>query len=955
MKKTLLIVVLLGCLLLNLCGWTPESIVIAPEPAPSSSDAEVNIWKETKLAADNFNKYFKTMTSRSLPVHILDKDRIPERGAVYLGKAAESVFSQDELNQTGYFGGFRIRESKGNVYIAGRMSAAPYFGMIRILRENGAEFYAWNCEVIPAGTGLEIRPGTDILDVPFYEIRSIDANGDNLGWTSKIRHMHDRSKAEYCFHNMAMYLDPEVYGEKHPEYYAEIRGRRTFPAKLTRRNLVDTHLCLSNVQAREEVTKNAIKYLEKMNDRVLFTITSGDGSGYCTCANCKALGNIQDQLIFFLNPVIDALKAKFPEKNVGSFAYYKSLDPPAKGGKYTPNAKIWLCAYTPHVQDKGHWFDHPANSLFLPHYEYWTRTYPGQIYIYEYPFVWNHALSFPHEQLFYRLKRYARDGVRGMWFDGRPSFMTALAQYVAGELLWNPEQETEPLIAKFCRAYYGTAKMKLIYDHMAKIAARQDRIQGVGGQADKFIANSEALELLVLFDEIEKTPGLTSFQKNNLIQDKLLALNSYLRTSIPGQDDVKTRLSEFLKLIFGQEKLRKAWAERAGQAFEHVTGRKVSEDFFADKRVIALKDDPGNFILDPVASRPYIAATETGWDLPLGIWQGKHVLRQIKGKTVYPVGTAAIGFMLPFAPGATSLALTAINGGKLSIRVNGQEIYQGASPFNSDDFTVHKFPVSPGVFKRGSNEITVTATNGDILCHALHLDTGKPLGHYRYLTFSADFQDSTTADFALGNPRPITGEIQRGRPELRIDPNEKALDAGVNNPKDSAGIRYSTDYQFNHSQGYLEMEIKQPARPPARQLALIFSNAVPHYAGMYMAIAANGQIQFTANADRQDKEALGYIGSSSSMRITSGKNLLPLQEYVKIAFSWDDDTHLIRLYINGNEAAAAKIYCASTSVPGYFCIGGHSSAKIPAAAYGYIRNLRIYNVSDPLDTKKARF
>ena len=56
--------------------------------------------------------------------------------------------------------------------------------------------------------------------------------------------------------------------------------------------------------------------------------------------------------------------------------------------------------------------------------ERFVKKYPNNLYIFEYPYgtfaSWK-LLYFAHEQMFYRMKRYARDGIRGINFC-EPSF-----------------------------------------------------------------------------------------------------------------------------------------------------------------------------------------------------------------------------------------------------------------------------------------------------------------------------------------------------------------------------------------------------------------------------------------------------------------------------------------------------------------------------------------------------
>ncbi|MCO5249147.1 MAG: DUF4838 domain-containing protein [Chitinophagales bacterium] len=109
--------------------------------------------------------------------------------------------------------------------------------------------------------------------------------------------------------------------QQHPEYLAEIDGRRLGYGKTTK-------LCVSNVNMQK-------LYIQYTKDRILknpgldiFSVEPSDGAGFCTCEKCTKIGNVSNQVFYLANIVAKGIKKEYPNKYVGLLAYYTHAEVP---------------------------------------------------------------------------------------------------------------------------------------------------------------------------------------------------------------------------------------------------------------------------------------------------------------------------------------------------------------------------------------------------------------------------------------------------------------------------------------------------------------------------------------------------------------------------------------------------------------------------------------------------
>lgn len=151
------------------------------------------------------------------------------------------------------------------------------------------------------------------------------------------------------------------YAKDHPEYFAELAGRRDPRAN---------HLCISN----PDVQKLLGDYLIAQLDKGAAVVELGQTDGYkpCECVKCKALYGVDDpgEKLWILHRDIAArvLKER-PEGKVMIISYGPTVNPPQTFREFPANTMIELCGTTP--ENLEAWKKYVVPCGFTAYLYYW--------------------------------------------------------------------------------------------------------------------------------------------------------------------------------------------------------------------------------------------------------------------------------------------------------------------------------------------------------------------------------------------------------------------------------------------------------------------------------------------------------------------------------------------------------------------------------------------------------
>lgn len=133
-------------------------------------------------------------------------------------------------------------------------------------------------------------------------------------------------------HNVVL---PVPLLKAHPEYLAEISGKRQFYQRGT------SHLCWSNPGVQDEVAKMISGWWDQNPYPDVIHFYPADQTRYCECAQCKAMGDISTRWQKFSKILIEKVNQSHPGKRYWTYAYLEYKTVPA-----TAPAPFEFIAYT---------------------------------------------------------------------------------------------------------------------------------------------------------------------------------------------------------------------------------------------------------------------------------------------------------------------------------------------------------------------------------------------------------------------------------------------------------------------------------------------------------------------------------------------------------------------------------------------------------------------------------
>jgi len=466
---------------------------------------------------------------------------VPELG----GFAAEAAGLGDE--------DFIKRVDGGNVFISGNgRGRGTMYGCASFIEDElGCRWFTPTLKTAPEKEDVFIDAGLDgtqtaILDYrddywpyiylypefkAFHKINSFMGNrmGEELG-----RNM------EYIggFCHTLWDLVPRSLFEENKELFAYRKDKGDW---------VPDQRCLTNEAVYEMVRDRVFAYIEaNKNDpnAKIVSVTQEDNDAYCQCPKCEAMdalyGGPSGTNIWFTNRIARAVAEKFPTRPdilVDTFAYTYTVEPPT-GIVPEKNVIVRMCSM-------GCCFNHPLRDcgygkggLFpdmKPHESQFARQMKGwgdlcavngaQLY------VWDYTTNFKFYPAIYpnlhviadNLRFFVENGVRGVFEQGYDNGGTEvlpgsvsgefgeLRAYMLAKLLWNPDLNSNQLMAEFMDAYYGEASAPYILeflDYYTNVAIGTNHIS-VFGRPEEFpyINHFQCKPMEKLFDKAEELAG----------------------------------------------------------------------------------------------------------------------------------------------------------------------------------------------------------------------------------------------------------------------------------------------------------------------------------------------------------------------------------------------------------------------------------------------------------------
>ncbi len=416
--------------------------------------------ESVRYAALELRDYVERITGTRLPV--VSGGAAPH--SIFLRQVADVALGED---------GFTLRAmDDGDVVVSGGRRGVLY-GVYELLeRFGGVGWYASWRTVVPQCDRFEVPEKLEICEKPAFPVRTsawLDGkrNGD---FCARLRLNGVRCPLEARHggfglrpargngHTFHRYLPPKEFFAKHPEYYAEVDGRRD-----------SSQPCLSNPEVLAIFRKRVLDWIRKYPDGDLYMVTQNDNHIYCHCDSCNKIyeeeGAPSGAVLRFVNAIAEEVEKEFPEKTIETYAYMWSQKPP-RHVRPRRNVMVYLCndGTQPPYMDRHKTLDEQRDSpsSFAKTLESWAKV-TSRIHIFDYITNFSRTLyAFPIELTFAPNLRLYRDcGVEYVnGYGGEYTLHSDFAElklWLYAKLAWNPDRDVEALLRQFFEGYYGVA------------------------------------------------------------------------------------------------------------------------------------------------------------------------------------------------------------------------------------------------------------------------------------------------------------------------------------------------------------------------------------------------------------------------------------------------------------------------------------------------------------------
>ena len=241
------------------------------------------------------------------------------------------------------------------------------------------------------------------------------------------------------------------------EYYGLVDGKR-----------IGRQHCVSNPKLIS-YTVSAVKKLRAAGRGPVIAMGPNDGSGFCECANCRALDggdfdpfsnelSVTDRYIWFFNQVLSGVEDEYPDTKLAFYVYHSYMRPPRK---WKPNPRI-QGALAPIALDRVHGFSNPVapeKSYVKWLFEEWGKILPE---LYDRGYWSNLACpGFPFiiiDRLRDEIPACHELGVKGWRVETFPNYGPQFpSMYVAAKLMWDHTADVDALLDDCFEKFFGPA------------------------------------------------------------------------------------------------------------------------------------------------------------------------------------------------------------------------------------------------------------------------------------------------------------------------------------------------------------------------------------------------------------------------------------------------------------------------------------------------------------------
>ncbi len=452
-------------------------------------------------AAHEMQKYIDRISGAA--IHVKTGDGLNHGHGIYIGAEFAPLFGVKLSGDYPGLDGFVVKTINGNVLLAGSEGRGTLYAVYDLLEEIGCRWYAPDFsfygrtggELIPKLSSINL-PRLDKVEHPSFKYRKIDVDE---GWTYTIKNMKElidwMAKARlnvFCYpmdmfhqgrvswdsvrqaltpvlkkrgilievgqHGYPNFLPPEKYFKDHPDWFAEIDGRRTPDL----RAVFNT----SNKQALAAFTRNVLQYLAGHPEVDILDLWPPDNAEWSQDAQSLKQGSPSVRQAIILNTVARAAAKEFPRVKIEFIAYQTYITPP-ENTEIDSNVIMEFCpirqTFARPIWDWSAKQNVPYHEALLKWFK--RDVFKGEIGIYSYyrRYIWRSLPVVIPNFIASEMRWYHSLGVSGMRSYAEPGdwFTYELTHYAIARLSWNVNAGVQKLIEDYCLDRFGPAAQEM--------------------------------------------------------------------------------------------------------------------------------------------------------------------------------------------------------------------------------------------------------------------------------------------------------------------------------------------------------------------------------------------------------------------------------------------------------------------------------------------------------------
>jgi hypothetical protein len=442
----------------------------------------------SRPAADLLKAYLDLATGSSIPL-VDDGKKIPDgMGAIHVGDTAVSRKVATNIPDVRYgddaignLNGYLVQTlDEKTLIIRGVNDRATTLGVVGFLKRYAGVRHYWAGnpgdigDVVPAHQKLAV-PEVTWRDWPYFVSRTMSGISEfgspRTEPFMKVANV-DFFRLNYTIPSNESYyrwLRAEPHGREHPEYFPLFDGKRFIPGLeqrgKTSRVQQGWQPCVSNPDLPKVIADQLIEYFDKNPTAIAINLAVNDGNGDCQCEKCAAMDapgadmanriGLCDRYIKFDNAVCELVAKKYPTKIIAFIAY---------GSMRLPPQTVKLHPMLLPVLTMG------SSVNAFESWDSWMKTGARRMGMYLYHDDQGFFImpKMDVHQSAKRIRYIVESGAARHFYQEMYPFwpLDGMVPYVENELLWDPRQDVDAILAEYYTKFFGPAatSMKRFYD-----------------------------------------------------------------------------------------------------------------------------------------------------------------------------------------------------------------------------------------------------------------------------------------------------------------------------------------------------------------------------------------------------------------------------------------------------------------------------------------------------------